>query len=105
MEMSEYPHCSLIDLRPVKPVGDVEMALKAKSKDLAQEELLFKILSKPMVPLHRMIIPALELANCALTNAAAASESRPADMSGAFDSICVPSVSQATESTVAGASI
>ena len=59
----QYPHCSLIDLRPIKPVGDVETALKAKSKDLAQEELLFKILSKPMVPLHRMIIPALELAN------------------------------------------
>ena len=61
--VTQYPHCSLIDLRPIKPVGDVEMALKAKSKDLAQEELLFKILSKPMVPLHRMIIPALELAN------------------------------------------
>ena len=61
--VTQYPHCSLIDLRPIKPVGDVELALKAKSKDLAQEELLFKILSKPMVPLHRMIIPALELAN------------------------------------------
>ena len=61
--VTQYPHCSLIDLRPIKPVGDVETALKAKSKDLAQEELLFKILSKPMVPLHRMIIPALELAN------------------------------------------
>ena len=53
----------MLDLRPIKPVGDVEAALKAKPRDLAQDDLLFKILSKPMAPLHRMIIPALELAN------------------------------------------
>ena len=40
--VTQYEHCRLIDLRPVKPVGDVETALKAKPRDLAQEELLFK---------------------------------------------------------------
>ena len=61
--MTQYDHCPLIDLQPVKPVGDVETALKAKPRDQAQDDLLFKLLSKPMAPLHRMIIPALELAN------------------------------------------
>ena len=61
--VTQYEHRSLIDLRPVKPVGDVEVALRAKPRDQAQDDLLFKLLSKPMAPLHRMIIPTLELAN------------------------------------------
>ena len=36
--VTQYEHCRLIDLRPIKPVGDVEAALKAKPRDLAQEE-------------------------------------------------------------------
>ena len=41
----------------------MEQALKAKPRDQALDDLLFKILAKPMAALHRMIIPALELAN------------------------------------------
>ena len=59
--VAQYEHMRLLDLRPVKPVGDVEQALKAKPRDQALDDFLFKILSKPMAPLHRMIIPALEL--------------------------------------------
>ena len=61
--VAQYEHMRLLDLRPIKPVGDVEQALKAKPRDQALDDLLFKILAKPMAPLHRMIIPALELAN------------------------------------------
>ena len=63
LSVTQYEHMRLLDLRPVKPVGDVEAALKAKLRDQALDDLLFKILAKPMAPLHRMIIPALELAN------------------------------------------
>ena len=37
--MTQYDHCRLIDLRPVKPVGDMEAALKAKPCDQAQDDL------------------------------------------------------------------
>ena len=52
-----------MDLRPVKATGDVETALKAKPRDQAQDDLLFKILDKPMRALHRLIIPALDYVN------------------------------------------
>ena len=55
--VTQYDHCPLIDLRPVKPVGDVETALKAKPRDQAQDDLLFKLLDKPMRPLHGLISP------------------------------------------------
>ena len=59
--VAQYEHMRLLDLRPIKPVGDVEQALKSKPRDQALDDLLFQILSKPMAPLHRMIIPTLEL--------------------------------------------
>ena len=61
--VTQYEHMRLFDLRPIKARGDVEQALKSKPRDQALDELLFSVLSKPMAPLHRMIIPALELAN------------------------------------------
>ena len=61
--VTQYEHMRLFDLRPIKPRGDVEQALKSKPRDQALDDLLFSVLSKPMAPLHRMIIPALELAN------------------------------------------
>ena len=61
--VTQYEHMRLFDLRPIKSAGDVEQALKARPRDQALDELLFSILSKPMAPLHRMIIPELELAN------------------------------------------
>ena len=44
-------------------MGGVEAALKAKPRDQAQDDLLFKILDKPMRALHRLIIPALDYVN------------------------------------------
>ena len=52
-----------MDLRPVKAIGDVETGLKARPRDQAQDDLLFKILEKPMRPLHRLILPALDYVN------------------------------------------
>ena len=45
--VAQYNHSALVDLRPVKAAGDVETALKAKPRDQAQDDLLFKILEKP----------------------------------------------------------
>ena len=61
--VAQYNHSALVDLRPVKATGDVETALKAKPRDQAQDDLLFKILDKPMRALHRLIIPALDYVN------------------------------------------
>ena len=61
--VTQYNHSALVDLRPVKATGDVETALKAKPRDQAQDDLLFKILDKPMRALHRLIIPALDYVN------------------------------------------
>ena len=61
--VTQYDHSALVDLRPVKATGDVETALKAKPRDQAQDDLLFKILDKPMRALHRLIIPALDYVN------------------------------------------
>ena len=63
LSVTQYGHRPLIDLCPVKHIRDVEAALKAKPRDQAQDDLLFKLLDKPMRPLHRLIIPALELAD------------------------------------------
>ena len=56
--VTQYDHSALVDLRPVKASGDMETALKAKPRDQAQDDLLFKILGKPMRPLHRLILRA-----------------------------------------------
>ena len=46
--VTQYGHRPLIDLRPVKPIGNVETALKAKPRDQAQNDLLFKLLDRTM---------------------------------------------------------
>ena len=61
--VAQYDHSALVDLRPVNVTGDVEAALKAKPRDQAQDDLLFKILDKPMRALHSLIIPALDYVN------------------------------------------
>ena len=61
--VTQYEHSALVDLRLVKATGDVQTALKAKPRDQAQDDLLFKILDKPMRPLHRLILPALDYVN------------------------------------------
>ena len=43
--VTQYEHPSLVDVLPVKATGDVEMALKAKPRDLAQDDLLLSWIS------------------------------------------------------------
>ena len=59
LSVTQHDHSTLVDLRPVKASGNMEKALKAKPRDQAQDDLLFKILEKPMRPLQRLTLAAL----------------------------------------------
>ena len=58
--VNQYEHSSLVALRPQKPAPDAETAVKSKPRDAAQDDLLYKLQDKPLRPLQRLVISALE---------------------------------------------